>query len=121
MEILKMGNFCIKCKQEKSPNEFYKRKNNKPLSYCKDCQNELKEQKYLERIEFIIEMNCYECADCHIQYPAPVFGFIKDGKVFSLIKAKHMSFERLTEELKDHEMLCQNCIALRGWLDHSLI
>lgn len=112
-----MKYLCTKCGLKKDKNDFYKRKSGTPLSYCKDCQTELKQKKFEEKIEFIVELKQNLCEDCNNEYPALVFDFYKDGKIYPLYKAKNKSLNKIIEEIKDHMMLCKNCIAIREWSD----
>ena len=107
--------FCARCQKIKDKDEFYSRKNGKPLSYCILCQSELKELKFQENIERIIQEKGCCCQDCGTSYPIPVYEFYLDGFVYNLSKARNMSFEKLYNELRGHIMLCRNCRALRDW------
>lgn len=109
--------FCARCQQVKGKNEFYSRKGNgKPLSYCIQCQSELKSLKFQENLERLIQDRGCACQDCGVSYPACVYEFYLEGKVYNLGKAKGMSFEKLAAGLRDHAMLCRNCSALRDWI-----
>lgn len=107
--------FCARCQKMKQRNLFHSRKNGKPLSYCKNCQNETKILKWEEKMEKVVASKGGVCADCGMVYPTPVFRFIKNGKPYPLSRSKNMSWERILEALAGHEMLCLNCEAMRAW------
>jgi hypothetical protein len=111
---------CARCHEDKNKEEFYTRKNGKPLSYCISCQKAVKELKLQENMERIVEERGGCCADCQGIYPAPVYEFYKSGKIYQLSKAKNMSLKRIKEELCDFIMLCRNCSAIRKWELYSL-
>lgn len=108
--------FCVRCQKIKIKDEFYARKDSgKPLSYCIACQSELKDLKFQENIERIIQERGCSCHDCGMPYPAPIYEFYLDGAVYNLSKARNMSFEKLAASLQEYVMLCRNCSALRDW------
>jgi hypothetical protein len=108
--------FCAHCGHTKNKNEFYKRKyTGQPLSYCIDCQNVIKQVKFEEKLNLIVENRGGECSCCKNSYPISVFDFIKNGKVFKLSKIRNMSTAKILKEIKDCEMMCKNCIAILKW------
>lgn len=107
--------YCVRCKNVKSVGEFYSRKNGRPLSYCMECQKEVKTLKMRENLERIIEERGGSCAECEGIFPLPVYEFYKDGKTYQLSKTRNMSLSKIKQELEHHEMLCKNCCAIRGW------
>jgi len=108
--------FCARCQKIKNKDEFYARKDSgKPLSYCIICQSELKELKFQENIERVIQEKGCVCQDCGLSYPAPIYEFYFDGTVYNLSKARNMSFERFSNNLQEYTMLCRNCSAMRDW------
>jgi len=108
--------FCARCQQEKDRGEFHSRKGgNRPLSYCKKCQEIVKRLKFEEKIEKAVAMKGGACADCGNTFPTPVFEFLCDGKELPLSMVKNMSWERFRKMLEGCEMLCRNCGALRAW------
>lgn len=107
--------YCVRCEQAKDKSEFYTRKNGNPLSYCAECQKEVKLLKMQENLERIIEERGGACADCGCLYPPPVYEFYKEGKTYQLSKIRNMSLCKIRNELRHHEMLCKNCCAIRNW------
>lgn len=108
--------YCVKCQQIKNKKEFYIRKDSKrPFSYCISCQNENKELKLQEKLERIIEERNGACIDCGSMFPPNVYEFYKNGKTFSISKAKYLSLQKLKDSLQDHVMLCANCCRIRQW------
>jgi hypothetical protein len=111
--------FCARCQQQKPRNEFYSRKSGKPLSYCKSCQDKIKNLKFEEKIEKAIALKSGTCADCGQTFPAPVFEFLYKEQVLPISMVKNMSWERFLKVLERCEMLCRNCGALREWARSS--
>lgn len=107
--------YCSRCQKQKPEKEFHKRKNETPLSYCKLCSEEVKKLKFEEKLDKIISIMGGACFDCQQIFPTPVFKFWKDGKSFPISKIKNMSWERTLNILKDYQLLCLNCIAIRKW------
>lgn len=106
---------CAKCQEDKPRNQFYSRKNGKPLSYCMNCQKEVKELKLQENLERIVEERGGACADCGGVYPMAIYEFYHEGKVYQISRAKNMSYGKIKEKLDRHAMLCRNCSAIRKW------
>jgi len=107
--------FCTRCQEHKPEDDFHRRANGAPLSYCKSCSERAKSLKFEEKMEELIVMRGGACADCQGTFPMPVFRFWKDGKAFVTSRAKSMSLKRLMDILAGHEMLCLNCAAIRKW------
>jgi hypothetical protein len=107
--------FCIRCQQSKDCGEFHRRKGGRPLSYCKGCQEQVKNLKFEEKIEKAVALKGGVCADCGSSFPAPVFEFVSAEGALPLSIAKNMSWERFCRILESREMLCRNCSALRAW------
>lgn len=116
INLNKNEGFCVRCNKVKSLNEFYKRKSGKPYSYCMNCQGEVKELKFGENLEIMVAEKKGCCEDCKIVYPSVIYEFYQKGKRYNASKLKNMSIEKIREELKDFDMLCKNCSALRDWL-----
>lgn len=112
---------CARCQQEKDISQFYARKSGKPLSYCIECQKEVKTLKMQENLERIVEERGGACADCGGVYPMPVYDFFKDGKTYQLSKVRNMSLSKIKSELESHEMLCKNCCAIRNWESKAIL
>jgi len=109
---------CARCAKEKGLGEFHLRAGSgRPLSYCKECQDRVKQLKMEEKLERVVGLWGGACADCGGTFPTPVFQFVHEGRAFPLSRAKHMSWEKLVQALAGHEMLCLNCGAIRGWED----
>lgn len=106
---------CVRCKTNKPSDEFYTRKSGKPLSYCIECQKEVKTLKMQENLERIVEERGGSCADCGGVYPMPVYDFFNEGKTYQLSRVRNMSLSKIKSELEHYEMLCKNCCALRIW------
>lgn len=107
--------FCARCRKQKDRSEFHNRKCGSPLSYCRQCSEEVKNLKFIEKIEKAVALKGGACFDCGNVFPAIVFEFIKDDKTLPLGTVKNMSWERFKEILEDYKMLCKNCIAMRKW------
>lgn len=108
--------FCSRCKLIKNKNQFYMRKNNgKAFSYCIDCQEEIKQLKFDEKLDRIIQLRGGACQDCNNIFPAPIYEFYSTDDVFYISKARNMSIEKLIEKLENYIMLCKNCCAIRKW------
>ncbi len=108
--------FCGRCKKIKSKEDFYLRKNNgKPFSYCISCQEKIKQLKFEEKIDTVIQLRGGACQDCGNVYPAPIYEFYSEDKLFHISKAKNMSIENLLQQLEPYIMICKNCCALRKW------
>lgn len=107
--------FCVRCQQQKPREEFYSRKGGGPLSYCKTCQDLIKNLKFEEKMEKAVAMKGGTCADCGNTFPTPVFEFLHEGKRLPLSMVKNMSWERVQRMLGQCEMLCHNCGSLREW------
>lgn len=107
--------FCARCHKDMEISNFYARKNGKPLSYCIECQKEVKILKMQENLERIVEERGGACADCGGVFPMPVYEFYKDGHTYQLSKARNMSLSKLKNELEGSIMLCKNCRAIRDW------
>ena len=106
---------CVRCKTNKPTDHFYTRKNGNPLSYCANCQKEVKTLKMQENLERIVEERGGACADCEGVYPMPIYDFYKDGTTYQLSRVRNMSLSKIKRELEHYEMLCKNCCALRKW------
>lgn len=106
---------CARCKEAKPREKFYTRKNGNPLSYCMECQRNIKELKFQENLERILEERQGACADCKFVYPIVVYEFYNEGHIFPLSKAINMSFAKIKEELAEYDLLCRNCSAVRQW------
>lgn len=118
VDIKNNESFCARCNNIKDANKFYKRKENgKPLSYCIECQKEVKNLKLQEKLERIIEERNGICFDCKLPFPIQIFKFYNNGKIYQISKAKNMSIIKLQKELRNHIMLCLNCCAIRKWED----
>ncbi len=115
IEVKKGFSYCARCMEIKPENEFHKRSTGKPLSYCKKCSEEVKTLKFEEKLDKIISIMGNVCIDCQQVFPSPVFRFWKEGNVFPTSKIKNMSWKKIINILKDHELLCLNCIAIRNW------
>jgi len=112
--------FCARCQRIKDRGEFHNRKGGqKPLSYCQSCSEEVKKLKLLEKIDKGVASKGGVCADCGSLFPACVFEFVRDGKPVTLSGVKNMSWERFEVVLRDCEMLCQNCVAMRKWASNN--
>jgi hypothetical protein len=108
--------YCARCQETKSRSRFYIRKNSgKPFSYCIRCQETVKNLKYEEKLERIVQERSGACNDCGIPYPLPVYEFYSENSIFHLNKARNMSLQRLRDEVRNHILLCKNCIAIREW------
>jgi hypothetical protein len=107
--------FCTRCQIAKDRREFYCRKDGRPLSYCKKCQDTIKALKFEEKLETVVQNYGGACKDCGMSYPVPAYDFLLDGKVYPISRAQNLSLPRLLGELKDHIMLCKNCCAVRKW------
>jgi len=110
--------FCSRCQYVKSNREFYKIKNGNPLSYCINCQREVKNIKFEEKVELIIDMFNGVCFDCGMSYPTPVYCFYDNGRVYKIGKLYNMSLDKAKDILKDCQMICKNCCAMREWINH---
>lgn len=116
VELKENESFCPRCGEIKDKSEFYARKNNgKPFSYCKKCQEKVKEIKMKEKIELIVEHFGGCCNDCKNFFPSVVFNFYFDGKIYKISGIRNMSFERAITDLRDYIMLCKNCCEIRKW------
>ena len=115
IELKENEAFCARCNQIKDKKEFYLRKNSKPFSYCRKCQDEVKKIKFEEKLETLIEHFGAICQDCQNSYPIPIYEFFKDGKSYSIGKIKNMSLKRAMIELQGSILLCKNCKAIRDW------
>lgn len=108
--------FCARCQKIKNIEEFYLRKESgKALSYCRECQKEIKELKLQEKLNRIVEERGGGCQDCGITLPPSIYDFYKEGAIYHISKAKNMSLSRIKKELEEYIMLCKNCCALRKW------
>lgn len=108
--------FCARCRQTKPKDQFYNRKEGgRPLSYCVSCQTEVKELRFRENMERLIESREGTCADCGLPYPAPIYEFYSETGLFNISKLRHMSYSKIIEILQSYLMLCRNCCALRMW------
>ena len=108
--------FCARCQKNKDRKEFHNRKGGqKPLSYCRDCSEKVKNLKLQEKLEKGVEMKGGSCADCGNVFPMPVFVFISNGKPVPIGMIKNMSWDRFRKKLEECEMLCRNCVAMRKW------
>lgn len=116
VKLLENESFCSRCKKIKSKEEFYLRKNNgKSFSYCITCQEEIKQLKFEEKIERIIQLRGGCCQDCGEVFPAPVYDFYSEENIFYISKARNMSIEKLIFQLEKYIMICKNCCAIRKW------
>jgi hypothetical protein len=116
VELKEDESFCARCSKIKTKGEFYTRKDSgRPFSYCIECQRDIKEIKFQEKLERIIEERNGYCTNCGGCFPIPLYEFYSDNGCYQLSKAKNMSLERLREALKDYVMLCLNCSAIRKW------
>ena len=113
--------FCARCQQSKDRKDFHNRKGGqKPLSYCRSCSEEVKNLKLQEKLDKGVVLKGGVCADCGGVFPVSVFLFVrKDNTILLTTKIKHMSWERLKENLEDCEMLCRNCIVMRKWANNA--
>jgi len=110
--------YCARCQEIKNKSEFYIRKGSgKPFSYCISCQEKVKNLKFDEKIERIIQERGGVCRDCGVSYPIPVYEFYSDKNIYRLSKARNMSLQRLKEEIKNYIMLCKNCSTIRKWAE----
>jgi hypothetical protein len=117
--IVKFGkneSFCARCKEIKPKKDFYKRKNGSSLSYCKECQEIVKQLKFEENLQHIIEERGGQCVDCKLSFPYTVYTFFSDTNIYQLNKARNMSLDNIKEDLKNYTMLCLNCCAIRQWV-----
>lgn len=108
--------FCCRCKKIKPKEEFYLRKNNgKPFSYCVACQEDIKQLKFEEKLDTIIQLRGGACQDCGNIFPAPIYEFYSEENIFHISKARNMSIEKLLLQLESYIMICKNCCAMRKW------
>jgi len=108
--------YCARCQKIKDKEQFYIRKTSgKPFSYCIICQEEVKNLKYEEKLERMIQERGGVCNDCKIPYPLPVYEFYSENDIFRLSKARNMSLHKLREKVKHYVLLCKNCSAIRKW------
>lgn len=113
---LKKGEaYCARCGEIKNTKQFYTRANGKPLSYCMDCQLEVKHLTFEINIERLIDEKGGKCSSCEIVFPWPVYEFYADGNTYSLGRGKHLGFAKLKEELENYEIMCKNCVAINKW------
>ena len=117
VELKENEAYCPRCNEIKNKNDFYVRKNNKkPFSYCIECQKQVKNIKFQEKLERVVEERSGVCVDCGICYPITVYEFYSEEKgKYQLSKTKNMSLMKVKDELKNYVMLCLNCCAIRRW------
>jgi hypothetical protein len=116
VELKKNESFCVRCQKVKNKEEFYIRKSSgRPFSYCMECQKDVKELKFREKLEILINYYGGVCQDCQLLYPTPVYEFYSNNKIFQLNKARNMSIQRLLKDLNGFILLCKNCSAIRKW------
>lgn len=110
--------FCSRCSNIKNIKKFYKRKNGRPLSYCIDCQNEVKQLKFEEKTEMLVELFGGKCKDCEISYPPIIYCFYDENNVYYITKLYNMSLGRAKKKFENYDMLCRNCYIMRKWINH---
>jgi len=107
--------FCARCLNRKNIKEFYIRKSGTPYSYCIECQNKVKDIKFNENLEEIIIERGGSCEDCNLSYPYIIYEFY-NGKKYTRSKLKGMSLKKMRDTLKNYDLLCKNCCAMREWI-----
>ena len=108
---------CPDCKQNKSNDEFYQRRNGTGLSsYCKTCTNNQTINRQRKLKIDAIEYLGSKCADCKTKGHPAIFDFHHLDpfqKDFTIGHCKLYSLERIKPELDKCILLCSNCHRLR--------
>ena len=108
---------CGRCKEEKSDENFYKRKDSKTLTcYCKDClrKNSLIRMNIFK--EQCVEYKGGKCEMCGYNYSNAALDFHHidpNEKEFAIAESKVLDFNKhyvkITKELDKCILLCSNC------------
>jgi hypothetical protein len=109
---------CAKCKAEKTVDQFHlnRGKNNKPYSWCKQCNHEnvLERQKQFKKT--LVDIKGGKCCRCGYSKCIGALEFHhKDPsqKDFGVSQYKCTSFEKnkeaILKELEKCDLLCANC------------
>lgn len=126
-----MDKLCIKCDEVKVHST---RKDGRPASYCKACQNQYTKAHYAANTEariahsaettaahrktvkeFLAELKRVSCADCGVAYISPVMEFdhVRGTKSFNLSKAGRYGWAKINEEVAKCDVVCANCHRIR--------
>ena len=104
---------CPHCKKEKSIDLFYKRRGNKPSSYCKECtsiQALTRQQNFKKQCLDYKGGKCLSCGYNNYQGALEFHHLDPNEKEFHLATVKHNSFNsEIKRELDKCILLCSNC------------
>lgn len=113
MKVYMKIKICSKCKQEKSIDNFYSKRNNNYHSWCKLCNHEatLERQRNFKRLA--IEYKGGKCEDCGIVDNQVIYDFHHihpNEKDFNISKFRATTWNKKIEnELDKCVLLCANC------------
>ena len=104
---------CPHCKKEKSIDLFYKKRGNKPSSYCKECtsiQALTRQQNFKKQCLDYKGGKCLSCGYNNYQGALEFHHLDPNEKEFHLATVKHNSFNsEIKRELDKCILLCSNC------------
>lgn len=106
---------CSKCKRELPVTHYHKNGFNsegkqKYRGYCKDCENSLEKQRYLNKKNFVNSQKtkCEKCGEDRF-YTLDFHHRDKQEKEFTIGQFKRGSFEVIQSEIDKCVILCSNC------------
>ncbi len=106
---------CPKCKCEKLLDSFYfKQKENRYSSWCKECVYKLQKQRWLDRKKKAVELMGGKCCKCGYNKNCAALDFHHldpSEKSYDWGTLRLRSWANILEELKKCVMLCKNCHA----------
>ena len=96
---------CSKCKEFKKTSEFYKKKNGRYESYCRECKNEHRRQKYHERRSQMEKLmvsvgSCKHCLFCKMCREIVKTSALDDPPCF-VSSSQHSEFIRYARNRAD--------------------
>jgi hypothetical protein len=117
---------CARCGQEKSLNDFAKKRRNDHQPYCRPCQAEYHREHYrknsaaymaaakrrLGRMRELLRIaKDKPCADCGLRYPYYVMDFdhrVAEEKQANITEFLYFSEEALRQEIDKCDVVCAN-------------
>ena len=103
---------CPHCKKEKSIDLFYKRRGNKPSSYCKECtsiQALTRQQNFKKQCLDYKGGKCLSCGYNNYQGALEFHHLDPNEKDMNVSDLVHFSIKKLKEEIRKCIVLCANC------------
>lgn len=115
LNVVKTHKVCPQCKNNLKLDNFYKRPDGTPQTYCKKCSNKNSSKRQRELKLKALEYLGNKCQHCGFdKHPAALqFHHVdKSEKEFTLSKRKCASIETIKAELDKCIILCANCHAI---------